>query len=251
MKFLMFVHLLASLLWLKTSRAFIPHYTHLCHNYNIQNLWTLNTPTLLLSTIKKPNMHGNDNQESKQSPSSSSSSSSGSSNLHSVTQDAAAAAAAAAALSAADTETTTTTPTPITPPKHGILLVYGPDQKGIVAAFSQLLYGHGCGISSSEQSTDTSTNLFFQRLCFDYSTMHTDRISLETGIREVCQRFRMHNRVDWCQRKKRVAIMVSKYDHCLWEILLRHQAKELDCDISVIISNHPDLQHVADTFGIP
>lgn len=136
-------------------------------------------------------------------------------------------------------------------PKCGILRVHGPDQKGIVAAFSQLLYGHGCGIIESEQSTDTHTNLFFQRIRFDYTTMHTDSVSLETGIREVCQRFGMTNDLNWCKRRKRVAIMVSKYDHCLWELLLRHKAGEFDCDISVIISNHPDLKPIAESFGLP
>jgi formyltetrahydrofolate deformylase len=57
--------------------------------------------------------------------------------------------------------------------------------------------------------------------------------------------------LNWGTRKKRVAIMVSKYDHCLWELLLRRNTGDIDCDISVIISNHPDLKHVADTFGIP
>jgi len=136
-------------------------------------------------------------------------------------------------------------------PKRGTLRVFGPDRKGIVAAFSQLLYGHGCGIIDSEQSTDTHTDLFFQRLHFDYATMHTDTVTLETGVREVCERFGMESVLNWNRRRKRLAIMVSKYDHCLWELLLRHKAGELDCDISVIVSNHPDLKTVADTFGIP
>ena len=136
-------------------------------------------------------------------------------------------------------------------PKRGTLRVFGPDRKGIVAAFSQLLYGHGCGIVDSEQSTDTHTDLFFQRLHFDYSTMHTDTITLETGIREVCDRFGMESILNWNRRRKRLAIMVSKYDHCLWELLLRHKAGELDCDIAVIVSNHPDLKSVAETFGVP
>ena len=72
--------------------------------------------------------------------------------------------------------------------RRGILRVFGPDRNGIVAAFSQLLNGHGCGIFSSEQSTDTATNMFFQRISFDYSSMHTDEITLESGIREVCER---------------------------------------------------------------
>lgn len=135
--------------------------------------------------------------------------------------------------------------------KIAILRIYGPDKKGIVAAFSQLLYGHGCGIIHAEQSTDTSANLFFQRIVFDYSTMHTDRITIENSIREVCERFQMNRFLNWNENKKKIAIMVSKYDHCLWELLLRHRAGELNCDIAVIISNHEDLRHVAETFNVP
>lgn len=137
------------------------------------------------------------------------------------------------------------------PLQLGTLRVHGPDSKGIVAAFSQLLYGHGCGIFDSEQSTDRHASLFFQRISFDYSTMHTDRVTIESGVREVCERFGMQSTLNWGDKKKKVAIMVSKYDHCLWEILLRHRAAELDCDIGIIISNHPDLKPVADAFHIP
>jgi formyltetrahydrofolate deformylase len=134
---------------------------------------------------------------------------------------------------------------------YATLRVHGPDSKGIVAAFSQLLYGHGCGIFDSEQSTDRSANLFFQRIHFDYGTMITDRVTLENGIKEVCERFQMAYELNWADTKKNVCIMVSKYDHCLWELLLRHRAGELDCNIVLVISNHPDLKPVADSFNIP
>jgi formyltetrahydrofolate deformylase len=136
-------------------------------------------------------------------------------------------------------------------PKLGTLRVHGPDQNGIVAAFAQFFYGHGCGIVDSEQHTDKSANLFFQRINFDYSNMFADRITLEHGIQEVCERFSMESTLNWGDKKKQVAIMVSKYDHCLWELLLRHRAGELDCDISLIVSNHPDLKPVADAFDVP
>lgn len=136
-------------------------------------------------------------------------------------------------------------------PNTAVLRVHGPDTKGIVAAFSQVLYGHGCGIVDAEQSTDKLANLFFQRIHFDYGTMHTDRTSLTKGIQEVCDRFDMKVDLEWNDRRKRMAILVSKYDHALWELLLRHRANELDCDIVCIISNHPDLEGVAKTFGIP
>lgn len=132
-----------------------------------------------------------------------------------------------------------------------VLRVHGPDRQGIVAAFSQVLYGHGCGIIDAEQSTDKMAHLFFQRIHFDYTQMHTDRVSLSKGIQEVCDRFDMKAEMEWNDHRKRMAILVSKYDHALWELLLRHRANELDCDISVIISNHPDLEPVAKTFNVP
>ncbi|KAI2488647.1 Formyl transferase [Fragilaria crotonensis] len=136
-------------------------------------------------------------------------------------------------------------------PGMATLRIHGPDSQGIVAAFSQLLYGHGCGIFESEQSTDREFNLFFQRIKFDYGMMHTDRVTLEKGVNEVCDRFKMNYQLNWGDSKKKICIMVSKYDHCLWELLLRHRAGELDCEISLIISNHPDLKPVADAFNVP
>jgi len=56
---------------------------------------------------------------------------------------------------------------------------------------------------------------------------------------------------DWRDRRKKLGILVSKYDHCLWELLLRHKARELDADIEVVVSNHETLRPVAETFGIP
>eukprot|EP00529_Nitzschia_sp_RCC80_P000771 CAMPEP_0113469024 /NCGR_PEP_ID=MMETSP0014_2-20120614/15676_1 /TAXON_ID=2857 /ORGANISM="Nitzschia sp." /LENGTH=374 /DNA_ID=CAMNT_0000361469 /DNA_START=1226 /DNA_END=2352 /DNA_ORIENTATION=- /assembly_acc=CAM_ASM_000159 len=133
----------------------------------------------------------------------------------------------------------------------GILRVVGPDAKGLLAAFSQTLYGHGCGIVESEQHTDHEAKKFFQRLKFDYSTMHTDRNALEVGIREVSDRLNMTTSLNWNEHPKKIAIMVSKYDHALWELLLRHQGGELDSEVSCIISNHPDLKYIADAFKIP
>ena len=71
---------------------------------------------------------------------------------------------------------------------QAILLVHGPDRKGIVAAFSQTLFGHGCGIVSSEQHTDVESSVFYQRIVFDAAELHTDRVSLERGIEEVAGR---------------------------------------------------------------
>jgi formyltetrahydrofolate deformylase len=119
-------------------------------------------------------------------------------------------------------------------------------------AFSLLLYGHGANIIDAEQHTDVQANRFFQRIVFDYGVIHTDRISIENGIQEVSTRFQMNYQIDWGGTKhKKICIFVSKYDHVIWELLLRHKAGELPhCEIALIISNHEDLRPIADHFGI-
>ena len=130
------------------------------------------------------------------------------------------------------------------------LLVSCQDKKGIVAALAQLLYGHGCNILDADQHTDPVAQQFLQRIRFDLSELRTDRVSLEHGISEVGTRFGLDSTLRYADESKRVAIFASKYEHCLHDLLLRHRAGELPCDIRLIISNHPDLRHVAEHFGI-
>ena len=131
------------------------------------------------------------------------------------------------------------------------LLVCCPDRKGLVAALAQLLYGHGANILDADQHTDPVAGQFFQRIKFDMSELHTDRRSLETAISEVAERFSMSWRIADEKQHYRTAIFVSKYDHCLYDLLLRQRSGELATEIPLIISNHEDLRHVAEQFGIP
>ena len=119
------------------------------------------------------------------------------------------------------------------------LLVSCADRLGIVAALAQLLYGHGANILDADQHTDPTAGWFFQRIRFDLSEIHTDRATLERAIGEVAERFEMQWRLAYASDRKRVAILVSKTDHCLYDLLLRHRAGELECDIPLIVSNHP------------
>jgi formyltetrahydrofolate deformylase len=142
-------------------------------------------------------------------------------------------------------------PDPASPSNYATLLVSCPDRPGLVAALAQLLYGHGANILDADQHTDPTAAMFFQRIRFDLSHLHTDRIGLERAIAEVAERFRMTWRVSYQAERKRMAIFVSRYDHCLYDLLLRHRAGELHCDIPFVVSNHPDLEPVARQFGIP
>jgi formyltetrahydrofolate deformylase len=130
-----------------------------------------------------------------------------------------------------------------------VLLVSCPDRRGIVAALAQLLYGHGANILDADQHSDP-TGMFFQRIHFDLAEMHADRVTLEKAIQEVAERFSMGWSLRYENQRKRVAIFVSRYDHCLVDLLWRHRAGELACEIPVVISNHPDLESIVTPFGV-
>jgi formyltetrahydrofolate deformylase len=142
-------------------------------------------------------------------------------------------------------------PGPPPPDAIATLLVSCPDRRGIVAALAQLLYGHGANILDADQHTDPVAGMFFQRIRFDWADLRTDRTSLEAAIGEAAERFGMTWRLASAERPKRMAIFVSKYDHCLYDLLLRQRAGELACEIPLIVSNHPDLAPVAAQFDIP
>lgn len=131
------------------------------------------------------------------------------------------------------------------------LLISCPDRKGIVAALAQLLYGHGANILHADQHTDADAGQFFQRIRFDMRELHTDRVALESALREVSERFDMRLRLSFASERKRMAILVSKYDHCLHDLMLRHRAGELVCDIPLVISNHGDLREATEGYGVP
>jgi formyltetrahydrofolate deformylase len=138
-----------------------------------------------------------------------------------------------------------------TPPADtAVLLVSCPDRRGLVAALAQVLHGHGANILDADQHTDAVAGQFFQRIRFDLEGMLTDRVSLERGIREVAERFGMRWRLAYAAHKKRMAIFVSRYEHCLVDLLWRHRAGELPCEIALIVSNHPDLRRTAEHHGI-
>ncbi len=136
------------------------------------------------------------------------------------------------------------------PSPYATLLVSCPDRKGLVAGLAQLLYGHGVNILDSDQHTDLVAGQFFQRIRIDLTELRTDRVTLERGLTEVAERFAMRLRIAYAHRKQRLALMVSRYDHCMHDLLLRRRAGELECDVPVVVSNHPDLAEIAHGYGV-
>ena len=133
------------------------------------------------------------------------------------------------------------------------LLITCPDRPGIVAAVSSLLYNHGANITALDQhSTDPEGGTFFMRLEFQTPHLGLSRAALERSFEDtVAKRYAM----DWCisyaSEHKKMAILVSKHDHALLEILWRWSRKELDVEVTQVISNHPELEEPVKGFGVP
>ncbi|AZS41750.1 formyltetrahydrofolate deformylase [Microbacterium oxydans] len=137
-------------------------------------------------------------------------------------------------------------------PDTARLLIACDDQPGIVAAVAGVLAHHGANIISLDQhSTDSEGGRFFQRTVIHLDGLAAARPALEADIAAVAERFGMEWSLHDVARRKRVAIFVSKYDHCLMELLWRTQRGQLDIDITMVVSNHPDLAEAVRSFGVP
>ena len=139
---------------------------------------------------------------------------------------------------------------PPSPRGTATLLVTCPDRRGLVATLAQLLYDQGANILDADQHTEPVVGTFFQRIRFDLSEVRADRAALEQAIAEVAERLEMSWRLTYSSDVKKMAIFVSRHDHCLYDLLWRHRAGELPCEIPLVISNHPVLKSVADQFGV-
>lgn len=131
------------------------------------------------------------------------------------------------------------------------LLVSCPDRRGLVAAVAGTLAEHGANILDCDQHADSVAGQFFQRVRFDAGELRTDRQALERGVAEVTERLGMKWKLLWAHQLKRVAVFVSRYDHCLYDLLTRWRSGELPCEMAMLVSNHEDLRPVAEHFGVP
>jgi formyltetrahydrofolate deformylase len=133
------------------------------------------------------------------------------------------------------------------------LLISCPDRPGIVAAVSSFLFRHGANIVTSDQhSTDPEGGRFFMRMEFSTAAMDLGRDELDDAFRlDVGDRFDMSWRISHADQRKRMAVLVSRYEHCLLDLLWRARRGELDAEIVLVASNHPDLEEQVAGFGVP
>lgn len=129
------------------------------------------------------------------------------------------------------------------------LLIHCPDQPGIVAAVSGFLTQQGCNIIHADQHATLKTGgEFFMRIEFERGIASPE--ILKGAFQAIGDQFSMVWRMGF-DEVKRMAVLVSKYDHCLLDLLWRQRRGDLEVEIPLIISNHPDLRQDAEFFGVP
>lgn len=132
-----------------------------------------------------------------------------------------------------------------------IFLIQCPDQKGLLARISTFFYEQGFNILHCQQYTDVENGQYYMRVKLDLDTLSSSRRALEERFAEFGRPFDIRWSVHYSDYSHRMAILVTKAPHCLYDLLLRQQEGEIKCEIPLIISNHPTLEAVAEKFRIP
>ncbi len=131
------------------------------------------------------------------------------------------------------------------------LLISCPDGPGIVAAVSRFLFERGANIVSSDQySTHPEQGTFFMRCAFYLPAIERDRDDFETSFGALAQGFSMTWRLSYASARRRVALMASRTEHCLLDLLWRASRGELDMDVAWVISNHEELRADVEAFDV-
>ena len=133
-----------------------------------------------------------------------------------------------------------------------ILNIYCPDKKGIIATTTNFIHLNAGNILYIDQYVDRDNKLFFMRLECEFVNGGFSEEGFRLAFEKtVVNRFSLNYELYNLGYRPKIALFVSKYDHCLYDILARYEAKELQIDIPFILSNHNDLSGIADRFNLP
>ncbi len=130
------------------------------------------------------------------------------------------------------------------------LLVSCPDRSGLVAKIANFIYANGGNIIHADQHTDFSTGLFLNRVEWQLDGFNLPREAIATAFNAIAESLDAQWQIHFSDTIPRMAIWVSKQNHCLLDLLWRWQAKELQAEIPLIISNHTSLEAIAKQFEI-
>ena len=132
-----------------------------------------------------------------------------------------------------------------------IALLYGPDQPGIVAKVATWIHQCGGNVLHADQHLDRQGNVFFQRVEWEVSPSSEPKQESDDFVSFVRDELDMRVRIGLSTNRPKVAVMVSKADHCFHDLVLRVRAGEWNADFVGVLSNHDDLQSVSENYGLP
>jgi formyltetrahydrofolate deformylase len=133
----------------------------------------------------------------------------------------------------------------------GILLLQCPNQSGIVAASAAFVDQHGGNITHANEHLDVDSGMFLMRMQWSMEGFQLTSQDFAPKFAPIAAKYNMRWRFAVSSQKQRVGIMVSRFDHCLADLLYRHQIGEIYCDIPLIISNHSESRGLAEFYGVP
>ena len=132
------------------------------------------------------------------------------------------------------------------------MLIHCPDEKGIILSVTNYISRNNGNIVDLDQHVDSEQKIFFMRVEWTLSDFNIPRENIGTHFgSEVAQKYQMQYTIHFRDEKIRMALMVSKMDHCFNDILSRYKSGEWNVEIPLIISNHLDMEETANRFGIP
>ena len=135
--------------------------------------------------------------------------------------------------------------------KSAILLISCPDRRGLVATITDFIFRRNGNILHLDQHVDSQQNVFFMRVEWDLTNFEIPAENIEAHFKPIAEQYQMDWRLHFSDEMQRMAIFVSKQDHCLFDVLARWRSGELRVESPLIVSNHPDLEAVANQFDIP
>ena len=132
------------------------------------------------------------------------------------------------------------------------LLIHCPDQAGIISAVTGFIHSKGGNIVYLDQHVDKESDAFFMRLESDFDASRFSETSFKAWFeKDMVQRYTMQWSMHYADSLPKMAIFVSKYNHCLYDLLSRFRSGELPVEIPFIMSNHDDLRPIAEQFDVP
>ena len=131
-----------------------------------------------------------------------------------------------------------------------ILLINTPDRKGLVARLADFLYRRNANILHADQHQDSESGLFLMRVEWDLTDFRLEKPTFDEDFTPLAESLDLNWRIEYSSVPQRLALMVSRYDHCLVDLLYRQRSGELDCRIPLVLSNHPDAEEIACFYGV-